>query len=118
MTLGVQREQGWRRLTRIEGLTCVRHRGEDIAVLLLEGGHPCPHGFDNPRPSDTLGPKAALAPQAPWADRPVGRLGGAAPPLRPAHRGTGRRTLGVSRDSPPRCALPHRAGRRCAVAPP
>ena len=37
MTRGVQREQGWRRLTSIEGLTCVRHKREDIAVLLLEG---------------------------------------------------------------------------------
>jgi hypothetical protein len=58
------------------GLTCVSHIRKDIAVLLLEGGYHRHQGFDKPRPSGTLGPKAAFAPQDHWADRPLGRIAG------------------------------------------
>lgn len=50
-------------------------------MLVLKRCHHRHHRLDTPRPSGTLGPEAACAPQDPWADCPLGRLGGRLHPV-------------------------------------
>ena len=91
--------------------------GEDVAMLLLQRGHHRHHRFDTAGAFRALGPKAPLAPEDPWPNRPLGGVVRGLHPFVPHERPQG---LPQLEQLPGRCPpswAPHTCGQLPAAAP-